>query len=327
MKIDLLRTHTWEDWNEGFRSEFPMKADEHGRMYRGLEHAVCEMVLGTALFFSHKPQVAIIEGETWAFEAVLPQIYKMGFQVQVIPASQLPAPGAPAADWQTWAESLPRETNFVMWAEDHPVTGADFGRELLDVALGAKRILSMAVSHSAHFFRPRDVSPYGVRIQSLSEEYAWARLGARVRTPPLFAHRMIWGANERAQVEKILSLSRREDRAAVEDAERLMTSKFGFREWGMARRLYDRVAVWHPDRNGAALAELLKRALQLPLDSESVTGCEHPVLPAFTQWWQPMPSADEVRGLLLLSPDLVRHPLFEDKLREAMDATVFELNP
>lgn len=327
MKVDLLRTGTWEEWNEGLRPVFGLKNEEQGRMYRGLEHAVCEMVLGTAIFFSHKPQVALIEGETWAFEAVLPQLYKMGFQVQVISADALPAAGAGESEWSAWVETLPKDTNFVMWAEDHPVTGEDYGREFLDLALGRKRILSMAVSHSAHYYRDREVSPYGVRLQSLSSEFAWARLGARVRTPPLFAHRLIWGANEKHLVEQILAQPRREDRAAVEAAEALLTSQYGFKTLASTPRLFDRVTLWHPDRNAAALAELLNRAFQLPSESESVTGCEHPVVPAFDQWWRPLPAAQVLRGLLILSVDLVRHPLFAEKLKAAMDESVFEILP
>lgn len=327
MKVDLLRTGTWEEWNDGLKPAFGLKTEEQGRMYRGLEHAVCELVLGTAIFFSHKPQVTLIDGETWAFEAVLPQLYKLGFQVQVVPGDQTPAAEADATAWAAWVEALPKDTNFVMWAEDHPVTGADYGRAALDAALGAKRILSMAVSHSAHRFRPREVSPYGTRIQSLNDDYAWALLGSRVRTPPLFAHRQIWGASERQQVEQWLATPAREDRAAIEDAERLLTTQFGFRALGLAHRLYDRAVVWHPDRSAAALSELLKRSFQLHEESESVTGCEHPVLPALAQWWKPLPAAETLRGLLILSPDLVRHPLFADKMREALDAALFELNP
>lgn len=326
MIVDLLPSKTWEDWNESLRPVFGLRADEQGRMFRGMSAAVCEMVLGTAIFFSHKKQLAWIEGDTWAFESVIPHLYKLGFQVQVIPRSQVPGVGAGEPEWQKWMDTLAHDTNFVLWSEDNPVTGDFFDGHVMDKVLGAKRILSIAVSHSSFRLRTRDLLPYSVQLQSLSSEYTWVRMGARMRTPPLFTHRQGWGPVDRKAVDPLLARVFVEDRAAVEKAEAAMTTSYGFHKFSFnAERLYDRAVVWHPTRNGAAIAEILKRDLGLPLEGDAVSGCDIHVLPSLDHWWKPLPSDDILRGLVVLGVEAIRHPRFYDHLQSALQDSIFTL--
>lgn len=329
MRVDLLHSQSWEDWNESFRAQAAvrdLKADEQFRMYRGLSHAVCEIVLGTAIFFSHKKQLTLIDGDTWAFEGVLPHLYKIGFQIQILQRQQLLAATADAAEWSAWVEQLAKETNFVLWAEDHPVSAEFFDGTAMDNALGSKRILSIAVSHASHALRRRELSPYSVRLQSLSADFACARLGSRVRTPALFAHRQVWGENETQAARKYFAESAREDQALVTAMEtRLFQTDFGFQPFPFTgARLWDRAVVFHPGRNGSALAKLLQAELKLT-PSDSVSGCADTVIPELQTWWKPLPNDEVLRGLLVLGLEVLSHPDFENAMKKALAQSVFKL--
>lgn len=300
-----------------------MKADEHGRMFRGLSHAVCEMVLGTGIFFSHKKQITVIEGNTWAFEAVLPHLYKLGFQVQVLAQNQLPSVTASAADWTAWVEALHKETNFVLWCEDHPVTGEWRDLDAMDKALAQKRILSIAVSHSSHCYHQRELSPYSVRIQNLSHDFAWARLGSRVRTPALFAHRLIWGDSETQQLKKLMQTSNLENQKLVQSVETELVSRFGFKVFPFqGLRLWDRLVVWHPERNAQALADSLRQGLG-SIGTESITACNLAVLPEYSVWWKPLPADDILRGLLILGTEAISVPSLLAGIQSSLDQSIF----
>lgn len=314
MKLDLLTSLPWEDWNEAFRPHFKIQLDEQGRMYRGLAHAVNELVLGTAMFYSHKNSVTVIQGETWAFEAVMPHLYKLGFQVHETPRSQM-------TDWKSFVEALPPETNFVLWAEDHPLTGAFEDRTELDKLLAAKRIISISVSHSSHLFRARALSPYSMRLCSLTNDLCWATLGSRLKIPPLFAHRMEWTEAEQRRILDLLSRLATEDQQSVQTFEaKVIGLGLGFQAVPFAAdRLWDRAVLLHPDLNAEALQT------SLGLSQGAVVTCAQRSLPEFRTWWKPLPDDDFIRGLLILGHESLKSGELLQSLPKAVAESRFRL--
>lgn len=334
MKIDLLQSMAWEDWNDRFRHEFAeprawvTSADQQGRMYRGLAHAVSEVVLGSALFLSHKKSITVIRGETWAFESVLPQLYKMGMQVQEVPRHQIHS-------WEEWVNELPPETNCVLWAEDHPITGEYEDRSALAALLSKKRITSVVVTHDAFWTRPHPVETYGVRLYSLEPSATWGILGARVRTPPLFAHRMEWQEAELQALQARLNQgagSENEDRVrSFEKA--VLASNLGFEIFPFQRdRLWDRSVIYHPEYNGDALLQAWEKspvageAAAPDQSARSLVRCSAGSIPELRTWWDPLPAPERLRGLLVLGLDALGTEKLDERLRQALDASSFRVN-
>lgn len=331
MRLDLLTTPSWEELNEELAGLLGVESSSHLRLYPGLASAVHELVLGTGLFFSHKNQVTVIGGSTWAFEGVLPHLYKMGFQVKVLHLDQLPVNDG---DWNSWVDELPKETNMVLWASDHPVTGELFPNVDLERRLAAKRIFSVVIHHST--LSSGHVEPYSLHLVSLSPRIAVAVLGSRVRTPALTVQRGAWNEGVVVEAEDLWksrkqSLSEAE---ATDRKERLEVAVKGAESLGFIRgdfsspRLFDRLVLIHPQRQGQALAEILNEKMSRVGDhpvASGVSRCQQSPIPDLSQWWSPLPSDQHLRGLLVVDAAAALDPQFITCLQGAVDQTIFNL--
>lgn len=333
MKVDLLHTFAWDDINESVTKELGGSLGVGGafRVYQGLSHAVFETVMGTALFYSHKKHYGFLSGETWAFDAVIPNLLKDGFQSQTVRAGAVDDPKA-------WVSSLSKETGFVLWAEDHPILGSYHQREDLDQALNAQRIISIRVSHSAFLTRPQEIRPYSVRICSVSPELALVQYGSRFKSPPLFAHRQYWSA------DRVMSILREglsflpENQKQVEDFEKQFDGSAKIA--GLSRfdlsgpRIFDRALIFHPEVSSEFLAQSLATGQQRDLAApgfekqiEIINRCRWQPAPSFSSWWDPRPRDAVLAGLLILSLEQIANPKILSALLDAVDQGGFSLEP
>jgi hypothetical protein len=306
MKVDLLHTFSWDETNDLLQAEFvAARAKFNGslRCYFGLSQAVFEMAFGTALLFSHKKGMGLISGDSWVFEGVMPHLYKEGFQVQEERRHRL--------DVAAFVGALKKETSFVLWSEDHPILGTcDHQKnEELDQALNDKKIFSIRVSHAAYRHHAVEMRPYSARLCSLTPNLALAVVGDRVRVTPLVAHRMAWQPQETLATVKFHLRDHQHSAELVSTFEQQCRQKTGFQPYlTTAERLYDRAVIHHPEINAEAVLQILKGQLGSPLaapmqewDAEIVNACRWKPAPALRSWWEPLPSEEVLRGLLILS--------------------------
>lgn len=307
MKVDLLHTFSWEETNELLRERLTgFSAPADLRVYAGLGHGLFELAFGVALLYSHKKCAAVISGETWAFEGVLPSLYKEGFQVQDQRRRHVTHP-------REWVDSLKKETSFVLWNEDHPVTGSFTYNDEIDAILNEKRIFSIRVSHSAFLTRAQEVRPYSVRLCSITPTLSLAVCGSKFRGPPLAANRMFWqGSTILQEIEKAIQVPG-EDRTLVEQFESAVGGPTSFRPLLSAGdRLYDRAVVYHPGINAEAvyaeLGDLTQKASPMfESGLEILNQCRWRPAPHLRTWWDPMPSEEVIRGLMLFSLPILKH--------------------
>ncbi|HEY8270180.1 MAG TPA: hypothetical protein VIG33_04780, partial [Pseudobdellovibrionaceae bacterium] len=144
MKLALIPLEEWERLNDQLKIDFSLPAGNSARIYKGMAHAVFETAQGTAQFFSHKRSLGVVKGQTSYFDSLLPYFYKEVFSVQAM--SHLAV-----VDPEVWVNSLKKDTSFVLFSEDHPVTGELYDYDHLDELLNEKKIFAFRISHFRHF--------------------------------------------------------------------------------------------------------------------------------------------------------------------------------
>lgn len=305
MLIDVLRPEAWEEVNDAVKTYLALEPKVKARSYRGLAQAVYEISQGTAHFMAHKRSIGVIKGQTSAFENLLPYYYKETYEVHVRSHAQL-------TDVKEWVESLKKETLFVLYSEDHPVTGETYPfADELDRLLNEKRIYSLRVSHSRHFSENIEIRPYTVRMCSFSEEAAIAVLGERFRSPAMMVENMAW---DKDVFLKQLADARAERSSVnpplVEHFEKEMASVATPYFAIGASRLFDRAVLYFKDASAEAVAERAFKKLGLTSEQgwqkmSSTNMCHWSGIKMFRHWWEPEPSQELLRGLIIVGPDLL----------------------
>ncbi|WP_413612530.1 hypothetical protein [Bdellovibrio sp. HCB-110] len=304
MFIDVVRPESWEELNDQVKTFLGLEARLRVRSYQGIAQAVFEISQGTAQFMSHKKSIGVILGQTSVFESLLPYYYKETYEVHTLSHLKL-------TNVKEWVESLKKDTNFVLFSEDHPVTGELYPfAEELDKLLNEKRIFSFRVSHSQHFYEPSQLRPYTVRLCSFNPTAAVAVLGERFRSPSLLAQNMTWD-----QVHFLMELT---DARASRVANPLLVEKFEQEISSVATpyfkagapRLFDRAVCVFNDVSAEALAEVLFKKMGLSSEQgwsklSSTNMCHWSVVKMFRHWWEPAPSLEELRGMLIVGPELL----------------------
>lgn len=318
MRLDLVASEDWERAGEALRSLLQPANDETIRVHAGLEPGTLELALGLAQIYSHKRAVAVVRGNSPAFEHVLPWFQKEAYQVQTTTWSALPD----AAAIKTWIESLKKETALVLAADDHPVTGALADADTLETALAEKKIFLIRVSHSAHLYRRKAPLPYSVRIGSVGDGFAYSRSGARLKTPALFSHRMAWNpADLVARFNARLAQS--ENQSAVEAFE----TTFAAQKFLPAEtpRLFDRAVLSFAGVSGEALIGRVMKRMGLSsagADIDTANLCQWDSTRLMKNWWENPPADDVARGLVAFSPEMCVRKDFASTLRATYEELV-----
>lgn len=305
MLIDVVRPENWEELNDQVKTFLSLAPRVRARSYPGLAHAVFEISQGTAQFMSHKRSIGVILGQTPVFENLLPYYYKETYEVAALSHTRL-------ENVKEWVEGLKKDTNFVLFSEDHPVTGElyPFADEL-DKLLNEKRIYSFRVSHARHFHDSVEIRPYTVRICSFSANTTVAVLGERFRSPSMVAQNMNWDAalflKELAEAQS----PQLPTPAVIEQFEKDVSGIASpFFKSGSAR-LMDRAVCVFSDVSAEAVAEVLFKKLGLSSEQgwrklSSTNMCHWSVVKMFRHWWEPTPALDQLRGLLVVGPELLQ---------------------
>ena len=262
--------------------------------------------------------MAYIKGLSPAFEFLIPQYLKEALQVQTIEWFQF---GAEKADPQAWCESLKKDTNFVLLAEDHPVTGEIFDFEPVDKILNEKKIFSVRVSHARHLQGCEEVRGGSARILSFGQDLAITVYGSRFKPQASTAAQMGWDKSSvLAKIQK--HRQRLFDQKIVEDFEAVFSSWKFFQQ--KKSRLFDRAVLAFPGINGDALVQEITHALGLnqqeicdAMATTSQCSWHDPI--SYKGWWQPQPAPEQVRGLVVFSADVLRRKDFANLVKTSYD--------
>lgn len=317
MQVDLL-SDDWEKQNnlasqalaKHFQFELP-----HLRIFQGLMPAVFETVFGLALFHSHKKSAVLCKGNTYAFQGVLPYLFKDGFQIQNLSANV-------KHDFQAIVEGLKKDTNFVLLAEDHPTTAELFDFEELEKKLNEQKIFCIRISHHLWRRNLQKLSPYSVRICSVDPQHAFVQLGEKFKAPTMTTQFIDWRAQNFASILENSVSSFAENKKMVEDFESSLPE--GWQAWAFSQqRLYDRAVVFHPNLNAEAVVTALlgqnKFTQQdslpgFPISIESINFARWKTMLKFEDWWEPLPTAEQIRGMIIVDQKLLQN----NDLRKAL---------
>lgn len=302
MHLNLPQPEIWERVNDEIQSALKVSAPVRVRCFRDMSSALFEIAQGTAQFLSHKKSVGFITGQAPAFEFLLPFFYKEAFNVQKLNHLQ-------ASALQTWVNDLKKDTTFVVYCEDHPITGEVFAFcDDLDQMLNDKKIFSIRISHANHYHRAIEIKPFTIRICDYGNELAIALCGDRFRSPPVVAPWQYWDKQDTLQKLALQSSRNKEQRKLIVafESEASIAGYAWFKNG--EGRVYDRALVSFPDVSAEAVrAKILSALGKEKAATEVMTTnlCFHNSVGLYEQWWEPRPSSDALRGLLLIDPALL----------------------
>jgi hypothetical protein len=322
MFIDVVRPENWEELNDEVKSSLNLPAKSRARIYHGLSQAVFEISQGTAQFMSHKKSVAFVTGQSPIVESLLPYYYKETYEVQKLSQNDLTDPKA-------WVESLKKDTNFVLFSDDHPVTGELYPFvDELDRLLNEKRIFSFRMSHATHFFGNFEVRPYTVRFCSYGPELCVAVCGERYRTPSLMAHTMEWNRERILNHLSDFKTLHKENQNLVQTFEQGLQNGRAFFQSNVPRT-WDRAVVVFPDVSADAVALNLFKKLGLSEEEgwrqvATTNMCTWDVVKMFRHWWTPTPSTEDLRGLLIIGSTLLANKDLTAQLQAAYQEVTAE---
>ncbi len=319
MHIDVIPTEAWESLGDELKKSFAGALYSEGsvvqlRAYKGVGHAAFEVTHPLVQLYAHKRNIAAIKGLTPAFDFLLAQFLKEAYTVQVTEHLQV-------GSKSTWVEQLKKDTNFVLMAEDHPITGEVFETDELDQLLNDKKIFSVRVSHARHFQNTDEIRPYSARILSFGPDLAVVIHGSKFKVAGLTAPQMGW--DKTAVIQKIQRKRKRVfDQNLVQAFETTLAEFKFFTE--STPRLYDRSLLSFPDISGEALVQEIADAMSLNKNSiedliSTTNQCSWDEPYTFGKWWIPTPVAEVLRGTVVFSAEILARKEFANLVKASYE--------
>jgi hypothetical protein len=315
LRIDLLPPNLWEKECDLYRAALPIQASVV-HIHASYTHALWEATHGLAKLFSHKKKIAILRGWEPAFDEIAQAFSSEEYDVLWISEEQLKNPGA-------WFEPIQSELLFVLLAIDDPVTGRECDTDAFDIFMKEKRVFKLVLSHAAHTFGFGKEKPgiYDVRVLSLRADRALVIAGDRFRVAPVLSPKLSWqsesNSNRAENLKTALSFNDpAENRKQILKFESHLPAGFLAYFAPNDRRVFDRVAIFHPEFDGSAVIDelALDFGLKVPALSfdgkfESASPCRWES-PRLSEWLSARESSEErTRGLVILAPELISQGL------------------
>jgi hypothetical protein len=310
MKLDLPQPEIWERLNDAIKKSLFFSEDEQIRVFSDLSSAVFEIAQGTAQFLSHKKAMASVKGQTPAFEFLLPYFYKEAYEVQQISHLAFQEP----EKLKDWVTALKRETCFVIYAEDNPITGEIFPfADELDRLLNERKIYSFRISHAQHFFQALEIKPYTTRICAFAPDLAIAICGDRFRSPALVAPRQQWDAQHTLRQLETCRAQAQQDRDLILTFEKEISAVASATPWFKTQtsRIWDRSAIVFSEVSAEPLLRTIFAKIGLTDEQgwqkmDTTNLCRQGSVRLYQSWWEPLPSDDALSSLVLFSVGLLR---------------------
>lgn len=256
--VDFLPPHSWQDFNAQLQLELRMDPKTQTVFaFRGMRHALAELVLAYSKQFPQKTNVYYLKGvDPFIEEAILP-LAKDGLDLHGISFADLESPDVLVKKIEGKKDLL------VMVSADDPFFARKFNLEKLKSALSSVNVVCLELHHSTQdCLNP--VSKHSIRVHALDGQLAIAFSGPRARPFCVISDKLQWHDDLKPIVEKLA-------RNQEEKAELIRNFEDGRPADGLplftgaeARR-YDRAIVYWPDLDGAAMMHFLARELKLAL--------------------------------------------------------------
>ena len=313
MLIPLQPSENWDRLNEAYRLKAGYKIENPIKCYQNLYLAVDEVTTQLGSFLSHKKAFTWMKGMSPLFDATLPVFLREGFQSQGVDWKVLEQL---SSDIPAWVQALSTSTLFVLFFEDHAVTGKKTDVSAFEKALAEKKIYFIRVSHFTLPEPTEEISPFTIWIgpaHSGPDARALTVCGSRFRAPEKVAPFGPWKFGEVVKVDRP-----QEDQALVEKVEK----EFEDNRWfsNSDGRRFDRIVLCFQDLSGD---QVLKRLMQHmgpigPQDAQTTHLCQWNSVKLFKNWWTPEPSSEQLRGLIVFSLNIAQQSDFVSKLRQTL---------
>lgn len=308
--MDLFPVESWDRLNEALAKSFLLQDGEQALAFSSLAEATQTVLLGLAQVYSHKRSIAVVKGNSWALEFCLPWFLREAYQVQTIELAEV------QKDPVGWVQGLKKDTVFVLFAEDHPVTLQTWDWGPLAEAAHQQKFFTVGISHSRFISDRPSLSPMATRICSIGDDLSVVLTGPRVRINTETVALRPWDLESVIdQLHKRLGTT--QDPALVQNFEKEF-SDFALLD-PETPRFFDRAILSFPNVGGEALAERLEKALGPSRGVQTLHACHWDSLRLFQKWWQPAPTPEELRGSLLLSLEILQTKDFAKILRQTYE--------
>ena len=315
MFIELPSSLRWSKANSEAKKslikKFNLTQEFDLRLFSDLSQAVYEIAVGTAQFLPHKKSIAVISGNSWINEVVLPYFYKEGYNVQTRKSNDI-------QNIKTWFDSLNKDTVLLLFAENNPISGETIESKEIISGAAEKKIFVVSCVHGIQSdLLSQDVNPYHSRIFEVHRNQAFSLNGKRFKSPPLFVNKMNLGDSTLSldfeQLESVLKYDKERIAAFVLSIENSLSedkwsSLFTKVNKGESGRNPDRLILVGNNCNGELLSHKLAEKLcfaKLPqtLVSEnmySLSSCFSNDPSTNFDWWIDGLSVEQQRGSLIL---------------------------
>lgn len=329
MKLDLIPYEGLEQTNQKVREILNVPSQNSILSYLGIGRALLEVTQTLAQFYSHKKTIAIFNQESPYCQAALQYFYKEGYEIQIFENG---------ADPIEWVKSLKKETCFVLSVNDHPITGKINSILGVSKELEVRKIIHLVINHHDHltqtsFLRSQaEINNYLIEVRSYGPNTAVVVAGPKVKLPVISGGFSYWNVERFIFELKQVKQNFVENKSSVIEFESHLPKGFeAFFDINSDQRVFDRSVVYHRSRGGEGLQHFLMSRLNLPLAKvgfesriETPHLCRWGGTLSHFSWWNDRPDEAVVRGMLLLSPEVIVHPQIEEALTDAIKECGFD---
>lgn len=314
---------SWENLNETLSEQLNLSPEQGSvRVMKSLGVATWETIQGTAQFYSHKRSAVVITGSSPHVQQVLPFLYKEGFQVQTISWPE---------DVPSFVQSLAADTSFVLYCEDHPVTGEVFDYLNLDKALNERKIFSIRLSYQNHFREFEKINNYTVRICGIDAETTLGFVGSRFKANSPVANLEYWDHKSVIESVKKSKLEFIQNEQAILRFESHLPKEFSCYQF-KGPRLFDRTLIYNQLVSGQTVQTHLSNYLNMNISElswekniETTHLCRWGGIATYQGWWQPTPSEEVLRNLVILSVGIIQKENLNELLLRAVSDGQFQI--
>jgi hypothetical protein len=255
---DFDTRETWANLSAELTATFSYKGSETMvKPYLGMYHGLAELTRGLARQFPTKKEILYLKDFDPTVEPHVMALAREGYKVSAVNEADLSAP-------ESLLEGLGRETLCFVLSVDDPVLGLKSKFEKILELLREKKIFTIVVSHSAHFYQdpPQDVLRSEARLHSVSAGLCLGFLGARYKFAPFLAEGLPWPKISVEEIQKKYRQPLDDSAIGALEAQSLHGSESIFSE---SQRVSDRALLFWRDLDGHAVVELLAEKLGIAL--------------------------------------------------------------
>lgn len=285
------------------------------RYYQNSSLALYDICFGLQQFLSHKPTVGLVKNGTSLIESILPSWLRNSTPLQIKHENQT---------WAEYIESLPAETNFVVWSSENEITGEILVSKTtcaeIHERLSKKRIFSVQITHVVQ--PDIQLQPYSIILFQptvFEKNYALVLFTEKMKALSLIGNFQDLTVNiENLNPFKLFN-DYEKNLILVKDLEKKIKEQkdLYFGHFLNADYLPDRLVFTYKNIN----AEAIKQYLNLNSE-ESLTPASYPfwILDLWKNWWKEAESEAFIRGLFVVSIEIFKkNPDFLKQMDSAVE--------